>query len=90
MNSHRSGDCAIAILSQPDLALSLTCTDSGAWRSMIFEFATKKVVYADEKPGRLSEAQRRLVKQVSELYGASLAEVKWRQSFTARGDGPNG
>ena len=90
MSSHRSGDCVIAILGQPDLALSLTCTDSGAWRSMIFEFTTKKVVFADEKPGRLSEAQQHLVKRVADLYGASLTEVKWRQSFTARGDGPNG
>jgi hypothetical protein len=47
-------------------------------------------VFADEKPGRLSEAQQNLVKRVSDLYGAALPEVKWRQSFTARGDGPNG
>jgi hypothetical protein len=90
MNTHRSGDCAIAILGQPDVALSLTCTDNGAWRSMIFEFATKKVVYADEKLGRLSDVQQHLVKRVADLYGTSLPDVKWRQSFTARGDGPNG
>ncbi|HEY5162225.1 MAG TPA: hypothetical protein VII81_04360 [Terriglobales bacterium] len=90
MATDRPGECVLAILNQPDVAVSLTCTAPGTWRSMIFEFATKKVVFADEKPARLADAQQELLGRVAQLYGSSPPQVKWRQSFTAYGDGPNG
>jgi hypothetical protein len=89
MTSNRPGDCVLAIIQQPDVAVSLTCTDSGAWRSMIFEFATKKVVFADEKEKRLADAQQKIVTMLAQLYGFT-PEIKWRHSNTTRGDGPNG
>ena len=49
-----------------------------------------EVVYADEKPARLSDAQQRLIEQLAQLYGGSPSDVKWRQSFKAMGDGPSG
>ena len=90
MPTNRPGDCVIAILDQPDVAMQLTCTAPGKWRSMIFEFATKKVVYADEKAARLSDAQKDLLSRLATLYGAAPPEVKWRESFPTRGDGPSG
>ncbi len=90
MTANRPGDCVLAILGQPDVAVSLTCTAPGTWRTMIFEFASKKVVHAEEKPSRLADAQRELLDRVAQLYGVSQPHVNWRQSFKAYGDGPSG
>ena len=57
---------------------------------MIFEFATKKVVFADERASRLADAQKDLLGRVAQLYGSTPPQVKWRESFTTYGDGPSG
>jgi hypothetical protein len=87
---NHSGDCVLAILQEPDVALSLTFTDAGAWRSMIFEFASKKVVFTEERPSRLSDAQQRVLQKLTQLYGFAPPKVHWRESNPARGDGPSG
>lgn len=88
--AHRAGDCSLVILQEPDVALQLTCTDAGAWRSMIFEFASKKVVFTDETSGRLPDLQQRLLAKLTQIYGVTPREVKWRNSVTTAGDGPSG
>ena len=80
----------LAILQDPDVAVSLTCTDSGAWRSMVFEFASKKVVFAEETTVRLPDAQQRVLDEIARLYRVAPREVKWRTSNKVSGDGPSG
>ena len=90
MNSNRPGDCVIAILNQPDVALSLTYTSPGTWRTMIFEFASKKVVHAEEKTARLVDLQRELLGRVAQMYGYTPPQVDWRASSKTFGDGASG
>jgi len=90
MPSNRTGDCVMAILGQPDVALSLTCTAPDTWRTMIFEFATKKVVHAEEKPARLADIQREILGRVAQLYGFAPPEVNWCHSSKTYGDGASG
>jgi hypothetical protein len=90
MASNRNGDCVIAILNRPDVAVSLTCTAPDTWRTMIFEFATKKVVHAEEKPARLADVQREVIGRVAQLYGFTPPEVNWRYSSKTFGDGAAG
>ena len=88
--AHRAGDCVLAIIQEPDVAVSLTCTDSGSWRSMVFEFSSKKVVFSEETTHRLADAQQRLLSEITRLYGIAPREVKWRASYKVTGDGPSG
>lgn len=88
--ANRLGDCIIAILEQPDVALSLTCTAPDTWRTMIFEFASKKVVHAEEKSARLADLQREILGRVGQLYGITPPAVNWRHSSKTYGDGASG
>ena len=90
MASDRAGDCVLAILNQPDVAVSLTCTTPGTWRTMIFEFASKKVVHSEEKAARLADLQRDLLGRVARLYGSAPPQVNWRASSKTYGDGAAG
>ena len=90
MASNRNGDCVIAILNQPDVAVSLTCTAPDTWRTMIFEFASKKVVHAEEKPARLPDVQRDILARVAQLYGHVPPQVEWRLTSKTFGDGASG
>jgi hypothetical protein len=90
MTTNRIGDCVLAFLNQPDVVVSLTCTAPDTWRTMIFEFATKKVVHAEEKSARLVDAQKDLLGRVAQLYGFAPPQVNWRQSSKTYGDGASG
>lgn len=90
MTSNRPGDCVIAILQQPDVAVSLTCTAPDTWRAMIFDFASKKAVHAEEKPARLPELQREILGRVAQLYGVVPPQVTWRATSKTYGDGASG
>ncbi len=90
MPTSRTGDCMIAILAQPDVAISLTCTAPDTWRTMIFDFASKKAVHAEEKPARLTELQREVLARVAQIYGFAPPQVNWRVSSKTYGDGASG
>lgn len=90
MAANRTGDCVLAILNQPDVAVSLTCTAPDTWRTMIFEFASKKVVHAEEKPARLPDLQREILARVAQIYGFAPPQVDWRHSSKTYGDGASG
>ena len=90
MTSSRTGDCVIAILQQPDVAVSLTCTAPDTWRTMIFEFASKKVVHAEEKASRLPELQREILGRIAQIYGFAPPQVDWRHTSKTYGDGASG
>jgi hypothetical protein len=90
MPSNRPGDCVLAILQQPDVAVSLTCTAPDTWRTMIFDFASKKAVHAEEKPARLPELQREILGRVAQIYGFAPPQVEWRHSSKTYGDGASG
>ena len=90
MHPTRLGDCVTAFLGEPDVVVSLTCTAPNTWRTMIFEFASKKVVHAEEKPVRLPDAQREVLGQVAKLYGSAPSQVNWRVTSKNFGDGASG
>ena len=80
----------LAILGEPDVAISLTCTSPDTWRTMIFEYPTKKVVHAEEKAARLPDLQREILARVTQMYGFAPPAVNWRHASKTYGDGASG
>jgi hypothetical protein len=86
----RAGDCVLAMTSQPDLALSLTCNQAAQWRVTVFDLGEKKAALTDHHEPSLEHAKRFVASFVAEKYGLDVSGVSWREVLIIRPSGPSG
>lgn len=84
------GDCVLAVLDSPDLALSLTFTHAAQWRVMVFDLAEKRAALAEHLEPSLDRAKQFVLRFVAERFGRDLSGLPWREVLVPRGSGPAG
>ena len=84
------GDCVLALIDRPSLALSLTFDNAARWRITVFDLQEKKAALTDQFERSLDSAKRYVVQYVRTKYGLDVSALKWREVRTVRGEGAAG
>jgi hypothetical protein len=84
------GDCVLALVDQPSLALSLTFDHASAWRITVFDMREKKAPVAGHFERSLDAAKRYVREYVRTKYGLDISNLKWSEVRIIRGSGAAG
>jgi hypothetical protein len=84
------GDCVLALIDRPSLALSLTFDNAARWRITVFDLQEKKAALTDQFERSLDSAKRYVGQYVRTKYGLDVSSLKWREVRTVRGEGAAG
>jgi len=84
------GDCVLALIDRPCLALSLTFDHGSRWRITIFDLHEKKAALTDQFERSLDSAKRYVIQYVRSKYGIDVGALSWREVRTVRGEGAAG
>jgi hypothetical protein len=84
------GDCVLALVDRPSLALSLTFDHASAWRITVFDMQEKKAAVTDHLERSLDSAKRYVRDYVRTRYGLDISDLSWREVRIIRGEGAAG
>ncbi len=84
------GDCVLALVDQPSLALSLTFDHASTWRITVFDLQEKKAAVTDHLERSLDSAKRYVRNYVRTNYGLDISNLKWSEVRIMRGSGAAG
>lgn len=84
------GDCVLALVDRPSLALSLTFDHAAAWRITVFDLQEKKAAVTDHLERSLDSAKRYVRDYVRTKYNIDVSNLSWSEVRMVRGSGAAG
>jgi len=84
------GDCVLALIESPSLALSLTFDHGRQWRITVFDLQQKRAELTGQFERSLDAAKKQVVAYVRTKYGIDVSALNWREVRTVRGEGAAG
>ncbi len=84
------GDCVLALVDQPSLALSLTFDHASAWRITVFDLQERKAAVTGHLERSLDSAKRYVRDYVQTRYGLDIRNLRWSEVRIMRGSGAAG